>query len=146
MDCSLPGSSWDSPGKNTGVGCHFLLQAIFLTQGLNLRLLRLLHWQAGSLPLGKPKVKVEVAPPCPTLCHPMDYTVHRILQARILEWVAFPFSRESSQNQGSNPSIAGRFFTSWAIMASLVAQIIGVWGVQISQDGMVRLSCPTFCK
>ena len=34
---------------------------------------------------------------CPTLCHPMDYTVHGILQARILEWVAFPFSRGSSQ-------------------------------------------------
>ena len=36
MDCSLPGSSpWDSPGKNTGVGCHFLLQGVFPTQGLN---------------------------------------------------------------------------------------------------------------
>ena len=34
---------------------------------------------------------------CPTFCDPMDYTVHGILQARILEWVAFPFSRESSQ-------------------------------------------------
>ena len=42
---------WDSPGKNTGVGCHFLLQGIFPTQGLNLRLLHLLHWQANSLPL-----------------------------------------------------------------------------------------------
>ena len=42
---------WDSPGKNTGVGCHFLLQGIFLTQGLNLWLLHLLHWQADSLPL-----------------------------------------------------------------------------------------------
>ena len=42
---------WDSPGKNTGVGCHFLLQGIFLTQGSNPHLLRLLHWQAGSLPL-----------------------------------------------------------------------------------------------
>ena len=34
---------WDSPGKNTGVGCHFLLQGIFLTQGLNLSLLHVLH-------------------------------------------------------------------------------------------------------
>ena len=42
--------SLDFPGKNTGVGCHFLLQGIFLTQGLNLSLLYLLHWQAGSLP------------------------------------------------------------------------------------------------
>ena len=38
---------WDSPGKNTGVGCYFLLQGIFTTQGLNLCLLCLLHWQAG---------------------------------------------------------------------------------------------------
>ena len=45
---------WDSPGKNTGVGCHFLLQGIFLTQGLNLNLLHLLHWQVGSLPLAPP--------------------------------------------------------------------------------------------
>ena len=40
---------------------------------------------------------MEVAQSCPTLCDPMDYTVCGILQARILEWVAFPFSRESSQ-------------------------------------------------
>ena len=39
---------WDSPGKDTGVGCHALLQGIFPTQGSNLHLL---HWQAGSLPL-----------------------------------------------------------------------------------------------
>ena len=42
---------WDFPGKNTRVGYHSLLQGIILTQGLNLRLLRLLHWLAGSLPL-----------------------------------------------------------------------------------------------
>ena len=59
MDRSLPGSSvhGDTPGKNTGVGCHGLLQRIFLTQGSNLHLLRLLLWQAGSLqlaPLKKP--------------------------------------------------------------------------------------------
>ena len=49
---------------------------------------------------------------------PMDYTVHGILQARILEWVAFPFSRESSQprDQTQVSGTAGRFFTSWAIM------------------------------
>ena len=40
-----------------------------------------------KLPL---KVKVKVAQSCPTLCDPMDYTVHEILQVRILEWVAFP--------------------------------------------------------
>ena len=50
IDCGPPGSSvrGDSPGKNTGVGCHALLQGLFLTQGLNPRLLCLLHWQAGS--------------------------------------------------------------------------------------------------
>ena len=49
---------WDSPGENTGVGCHALLEGIFPTQGFNLNLLSLLLWQAGSLPLappGKPK-------------------------------------------------------------------------------------------
>ena len=52
MDCSLPDSSvHGSPGKNAGVGCHFLLQEIFPTQRWNLCLFRLLHWQAGSLPL-----------------------------------------------------------------------------------------------
>ena len=40
---------WNSPGKNTGVGSHSLLQEIFLTQGLNLSLPRLLHWQAAAL-------------------------------------------------------------------------------------------------
>ena len=44
---------WDSPGRNTGVGCHFLLQGVFLTQGLNQHLLHLLHWQEGSLPPGR---------------------------------------------------------------------------------------------
>ena len=42
---------WGSPGKNTGVGCHTLIQGIFLTQGLSPCLLHLLHWQADSLPL-----------------------------------------------------------------------------------------------
>ena len=43
---------WDFPGKNTGVGCHFFLQGIFLTQGSNPHLLCLLHWQAGSFTTG----------------------------------------------------------------------------------------------
>ena len=50
--------SWDSPGKNTGVGCHALLQGIFPSQGLNPRLLHLLSWQAGSLPLVPFKMQV----------------------------------------------------------------------------------------
>ena len=59
MDYNLPGSSFhgESPGKNTGVSCHALLQGIFPAQELNLCLLRLLHWQVDSsplLPAGKP--------------------------------------------------------------------------------------------
>ena len=42
--------------------------------------------------------KVKVAQLCPTLCNPMDHTVHGILQARLLEWVAFSFSRGSLQH------------------------------------------------
>ena len=60
------------------------------------------------------KMKVKVIQSCLTLCDPMGYTVHGILQARILEWVAVPFSRGSSQprDQTQVPLIAGRFFTS----------------------------------
>ena len=60
-------------------------------------------------------LKVKVAQLCPTLCDPMDYTVHGILLARILKWVAFPFSRGFSQprDQTQVSSIAGGFFTSW---------------------------------
>ena len=51
-----------------------------------------------------------------TLCDPMNYTVRGILQARILEWVAFPFSRGSSQPRDRTQvsCIAGELFTSWA--------------------------------
>ena len=59
---------------------------------------------------------MKVAQSCPTLCDPMDYTVHGILQARILEWVAVFFSRGSSQPRDRTQvsHIAGRFFTSGA--------------------------------
>ena len=64
---------WDSPGKNTGVDCHFLLQCM------------------------KVKSESEVAQSCPTLCDPMDCSlpgssVHGIFQARVLEWGAIAFS------------------------------------------------------
>ena len=64
---------WDSPGKNTGVGCHFLLQCM------------------------KVKSEGEVAQSCPTLSDPMDCSplgssIHWILQARVLEWGAIAFS------------------------------------------------------
>ena len=64
---------WDSPGKNTGVGCHFLLQCM------------------------KVKSESQVAQSCPTLSNPMDSSlwgssVHGICQARVLEWGAIAFS------------------------------------------------------
>jgi len=64
---------WDSPGKNTGVGCHFLLQCM------------------------KVKSESEVAQSCPTLSNPMDFSppgssIHGIFQARVLEWGAIAFS------------------------------------------------------
>ena len=60
---------------------------------------------------------VKVTQSCPTLCDPMDYTVHGILQARTLEWVAFPFSKGSSQprDQTQVSHIVGGFFTSWSL-------------------------------
>ena len=69
MDCSSPPrllSPWESPGKNNGVGCHSLLQGIFPTQGSNLCLVYLPHWQAGSLPLelpGKSKKAIATSSP-----------------------------------------------------------------------------------
>ena len=61
-------------------------------------------------------LEVKVAQLCLTLCNPMDYTVHGILQARTLEWLAFPFSRGSSQPRDWTQvsHIAGGFFTNWA--------------------------------
>ena len=77
---------------------------------------------------------------CVTLCNPMDYTVHEILQARILEWVAVPFSRGFSQprNQTGVSCIAGRFFTNWAIRETWLPKGNGkiVKVIQL---------CPTLC-
>ena len=62
------------------------------------------------------KVKVKVAQLCPAFCIPMENKVHGILEARILEWVAFPFSRGSSPSRDRTQvsRIAGRFFSCWA--------------------------------
>ena len=72
-------------------------------------------------------VEVLVTQSSPTLCDPMDYSlpgsfIHGILQTRILEWVAFLFSRESSipRDQTRVSCIAGRFFTIWAIREAKV--------------------------
>ena len=80
----------------------------------------LYHWATWEAP--RKKVKVKVTQSGPTLCELTDYIVHGILQARILEWVAFPFSKDRAfpfslsqprdTTQVSRP--AGRFFNSWA--------------------------------
>ena len=91
------------------MGCHSLFQSIFLTQGLNLGLLLyrwiLYHLSHQGSPLVFPHItclfrvvlvsEVKVAELCPSLCDPVGYTVHGILQAGIAtqEWVAVPFSR-----------------------------------------------------
>ena len=84
---------WDSPGKNIGVGCHFLLQCM------------------------KVKSESEVAQSCPTLSDPMDCglsgsCVHGIFQARVLEWGAIAFSEWLSQctpNAGGLGSIPSQW-------------------------------------
>ena len=57
-------------------------------------------------------MKVKIAQSCPTLCDPTVCTIHGILQARVLEWVAFPFSGGSSKprDQTQVSLIAGKFF------------------------------------
>ena len=91
MDCSTPVSflHGDAPGKNTELGCHPLLQGIFPTLGFNLAL------------------------PC---CRQIFYPLSPQGSPRILEWVAYLFSRGTSQlRNGTGVScIAGKFFTSWA--------------------------------
>ena len=81
---------------------------------------------------------VRVAQSCPTLCNPMEYTVHGIRQARILEWVAFPFSRGSSQprNRTGVSCIASGFFTNWTIREAFSKYAAAAKSLQ---------SCPTLC-
>ena len=55
------------------------------------------YWLLLPTPPLKNRSEVKVAQSCPTLCDPLSYTIHGILQARMLKWVAFPFSRGSSQ-------------------------------------------------
>ena len=84
-------------------------------------------------------MKVKVSLLCLTLCDPIDYTVHWILQDKILEWVAFPFSRASSQPRDRTQVFhtAGRFFNSWAMRETLYAEYV-LWnaGLDKAQAGI----------
>ena len=75
------------------------------------------------------KVIVKITQLCLTLWDPMDYTVHGILQAKILEWVAVPFSRGSSQprDQAQVSCTAGGFFTSWTTGRPLTLILQVIW-------------------
>ena len=78
LACQIP-CPWDSSGKNTRMGCYFLLQGLFPTQGLNPHLpdlLHFLHWQVDSLPLGHLGSHGcgLVTKPCPTLVTPLTIT------------------------------------------------------------------------
>ena len=112
---------WDFPSNNTEVGCHFLLQGIFPTQGLNLRLL---HQQMDSLPLshlGSPHgwmgIFKNASMSAMTWClkgwSPPGSSVHGIFQARILGWVPIAFSRVSFRPRDWTwvSCLAGRMFT-----------------------------------
>ena len=169
-DCSPPGSSVHGIFQArilSGLPCP--PPGDWLIQGSNLCLLHFRCILCCLSNLGSPvyemKVKVKVTQLCPTLCDPMDYTVHGILQARItgvgslsllqgifpiqgsnpgllhcrrilyqlshkgspriLEWVAYPFSRGSSQpsSQTGVSCIAARFFTNWAIRDIFISLI-----------------------
>ena len=118
-DCLRPHGlyrPWNSPGQNTGVGSYSLLQGIFPTQGWN-----------PSLPH----------------CRQILYQLSHKGSPRILECVAYPFSRGSSRprNRTWVSCIAGGFFTNWAISEALINKCpqldcpteegIGKWGQQI---------------
>ena len=107
-----------------------------------------------SCPKWKWKVKVLVAQLYPTLgdpmdCSPLGFSVHGILQARILEWVAYPFSWRSSQpkNWTRVSHLAGRFYTSWATrtifffnISSFFKKLFSLYWVGITDSMDVSLS------
>ena len=110
--------SMDSPEKNIGVGCHFLLQGVFSTQDSNLGLLhcrQILYWWTMKRK-GKWSLSVVSNSLWPHGHSLPGSPVHGIFQARVLEWVAISFSRWSSQpgDWTRVSHIEGRRFTVWA--------------------------------
>ena len=110
---------WDSPGKNTGVGCPFLLQCM------------------------KVKSESEVAQLCPTLIDPMDcsppgFSVHGVFQARVLEWGAIAFSlitREMQIKSTTRYHLSGQ--NVYACLCSIMSESLQLFGLQLT-----RLLCP----
>ena len=110
-------SPWNSPGQNTGVGSLFLLQGIFPTQGLNPGLLH---------------------------CRQILYQLSHMGSPRILEWVAYPFSRVSSwpRNWTRVSCIAGRFSTNWAIREAFFPMGINQFWICLC----IHVSIPDGCN
>ena len=90
---------------------------------------------------------MKVFQSCLTLCDSVDYTVHGLLQARILEWVAFPFSRGPSQPRDRTQvsCIAGGFFTSWSTREAQLSFIIflslSILWIIVDLQGHVSFRC-----
>ena len=98
---------------------------------------------------------MKVAQLCPALCKPTDYTVRGILQARILKWVSFPFSKGSSRlrNRTGVSCITSRFFPSWVTReAPLLSISVSNFGDSGLPCGLISLLCLrrvvdfTFCS
>ena len=118
---------WDSPGKSTRVGCHFLLQCMEV------------------------KSESEVAQSCPTLSDPMDCSlpgssIHGIFQARILDWVAIAFSSIKNKTKQTNKKtqllLGTEMGYKWREHIDRCS-IESIWEVQFSS---VTQSCPTLCS
>ena len=111
---------WDSPGKNTGVGCHFLLQCM------------------------KVKSESEVAQSCPTLSNPMDCSppgsfVHGIFQARVLEWGAIAFSYSWALHKSTDS--VGPMLCAFPRSEQLRGP--GAWGMHSPQVGSASYHLPS---
>ena len=122
--CCNPSESWMPPSELQSNSCRCVQSVCFAELSWSNK-----EWQtSGNISLvsitivhnyqNKETMEVKVSQLCPILCDPMDYIVHGILQARILEWVAFAFSRRSSlpRDWTQVSRIVGGFLTSWAIM------------------------------
>ena len=117
---------WDSPGKNTGVGCHFLLQCM------------------------KVKSESEVAQSCPTLCDPTDYSlpgssVHGICQARVMEWGAINTSTslKKKKQKADEANAISYFFNTYFSFRIFLKFPYGLQDIHMSCCNIHFLTSPT---
>ena len=111
---------WDSPSKNTGVGCHFLLQYM------------------------KVKSESEVAQYCPTLSNPMDCSppgspIHGISQARVLEWGAIAFSKKSIIPYLIMKYLGQMCKLVWKILVCIRRSILEISALEVGFSWFIRM-------